>query len=252
MTPVDRSVPQLVRLQSQLKAAQSVSQVFFQGKGISDLIEIALKVALEVSDAQAGSVVLASPPGQDQIFFEYTSGHKIDPGDRAAAWALFQSGKPILVQDLNSDPRHLTWLGDLNRFNTRDLIAVPLKRGDGQPFGILEIRNKRHGTLDEADLRILTVISAFVAMACEVDRFSKEEEAIAQRLGSVRMDLCTHLTPVIMGVEIIECDLNDLFNRLPEVDREEAEKIYDRSIDVLRMIRQASQGIQGLLADYRR
>jgi GAF domain-containing protein len=91
----------------------------------------------------------------------------IIPSDSSLAGAVFTSGEPLVVTDVKQDARHYPGVDDITGYQTRDLIALPLKRWEGKPIGVMELLNKREGRLDQEDLSILAIISAFTAIAIE-------------------------------------------------------------------------------------
>ena len=136
--PTPENPHQLVRLQRQLEAAQKVSEALFQRLTLQELVEEALSVALEVADAEGGSVLLANPDSQE-FTFHYSVGHGVMPGTsfplRAGiAGEVFRSGKPELIRDAKCDSRHFRGIDALHGFITRDLIAVPLKHTRTQRY----------------------------------------------------------------------------------------------------------------------
>jgi len=74
------------------------------------------------------------------------------------------------VSDAQKDPRYLADIDLLCGSVTRDIITIPLKMWEGDPIGVIQVMNKRHGQLDEHDVRILTITSALSAMAIEQAR----------------------------------------------------------------------------------
>jgi len=71
---------------------------------------------------------------------------------------------------------------------TRDMITIPLKKWEGDPIGVVQVMNKRHGQLDEQDVRILTIICALSAMAIEQARLfehTKRAELAQERIRTL-------------------------------------------------------------------
>lgn len=246
-SPADNA--QLLRLQRQLAAAQRVSQTLFQQHMLSDLIEKALGVALEVSDAESGSIILANPESQ-QLVFQHTVGHQV-PSGTAWPWkdgiagAVYHSGKPELIPEVKHDTRHFTGIGALDGYITRDIIAVPLKQWKGAPIGVLEILNKRTGRLDEEDLLILTVIAAFTAIAIEQARLFEEAKLaeVARLAGDISHDIKNLLQPITCGAGLLREEIHDLLGRVPDHDslrtqksRELCEEVIDMLFDDARRI----------------
>ena len=74
------------------------------------------------------------------------------------------------MSDAQKDPRHLAEIDLMCGSVTRDMITIPLKKWEGDPIGVVQVMNKRHGQLDEQDVGILTIICALSAMAIEQAR----------------------------------------------------------------------------------
>ena len=161
---------QLVRRERELEAARRISLTLFQHIEVGDLVEKALSTALEVVGAEAGSVLLASPDTK-QLVFSYSIGASpvqfgtTIPWDQGIAGSIFQSGEPELITDVSTDPRHLSSIDLHTGYKTRELIAIPLKKWEGEPIGVMEVLNKREGRLNTDDIAILTIISAFTAIS---------------------------------------------------------------------------------------
>ena len=240
----------ILRLQRQLDAVQRISQALFQHHTLDEIVETAMGVALEVSDTEAGAVLLARPESQ-QLVFHYSIGHRVAPGTampwtKGIAGAVFQSGKPEVIPDTKLDPRHFPAIGAIDGFVTRDLIALPLKKWEGDPIGVLEVLNKRRGRLDHDDLHILTVVSSFTALAIEQHRLIKEAKLaeIGRLVGEISHDVNNMLTPVVLGAPDMEKTLKVMLSRFPEADLKSAELARDECADFFQMLRHCFRRIQ--------
>ena len=68
------------------------------------------------------------------------------------------------------------------------MITLPLRRWGGEPIGVLNVLNKRDGQLNEQDLGLLTIISAFAALAIQqAKQFedAKKAEVVTDRKSVV-------------------------------------------------------------------
>jgi signal transduction histidine kinase len=250
MSSVSSTHPQISRLQRQLEATRCISQALFQRKNLDDIVHTALRVALDVCDAEAGSVLLYDPESR-QLVFKYTVGHRVVagtvvPADKGIAAAVFRSRQAEVIADVTKDPRHFRVIQDLDGYTTRDLVAVPLQEWDGDPLGVLEILNKRNGSLDEEDLLVLTVIAAFTAIAIEQTRLFQEAKLgeIVRLLGDIGHDLKNMLTPIVMGTALMDQDLKEFFRNLPAIDPQKAKETPELCATVLDMVRTSSRRIQ--------
>ncbi|HBP89534.1 MAG TPA: hypothetical protein DD706_17740, partial [Nitrospiraceae bacterium] len=60
---------QLERKERELEAARKISVALFQHLSVEDVVEQGLKIALEVVNCQAGSVLLANPETKSLVFY---------------------------------------------------------------------------------------------------------------------------------------------------------------------------------------
>ena len=58
----------------------------------------------------------------------------------------------VVSGDVQHDSRHFGKIDEASGFTTVDMIALPLKRWEGEPIGVLEVLNKRQGHLDNQDV----------------------------------------------------------------------------------------------------
>ena len=79
------------------------------------------------------------------------------------------------------------------------MITVPLRRWRGEPIGVLDVLNKREGPFTNHDLGLLTIISAFAALAIQqAKQFEDAKKAeVVTLLGDIGHDLKNLLTPVL-------------------------------------------------------
>ena len=159
----------------ELAAARRISGALSQRMKLQDLIEQALRTTLDVLNAENGSLLLADVD-REQLVFCHSIGDKpvphgtVFPWTQGIAGAVFHSRKAEIVSDAQKDPRHLAEIDLLCGSVTRDMITIPLKKWEGDPIGVVQVMNKRHGQLDEQDVRILTITCALSAMAIEQAR----------------------------------------------------------------------------------
>ena len=172
----------------ELAATQRVSEALSQRMKLQELIEHALRTTLDVLNAENGSILLADAH-REQLVFQHSIGDRPVPHGTAISWtrgiagAVFHSCKGEVVSDAQKDPRYLADIDLLCGSVTHDMVTVPLKKWHGDPIGVVQVMNKRHGQLDAQDARILTVICALFAMAIEQARlFEHTEDAeVAQQ-----------------------------------------------------------------------
>ena len=123
----------LLRCEREFEAAVRITNALFEHLAFDELVVKALQIAIEVANAECGSILLADPPSK-QLIFHHSIGASSVPSGTAISWneglagTVFQSGDPIVIADAQKDPRHLETIAQLTGYRTRDLITLPLKR----------------------------------------------------------------------------------------------------------------------------
>ena len=216
---------ELLHYKTQLAAVERISQALFQSIDLDELVETTLHIALEEVGAEAGSILLADPE-KEELIFQYSIGDKPVPRGTAIAWdkgisgSVFQSGEARITNQVNQDATHLHSIDQTTGFVTRDMITLPLRRWGGAPIGVLNVLNKRTGQLNEQDLGLLTIISAFAALAIQqAKQFEDAKKAeVVTLLGNIGHDLKNLLTPVCTGMELLRDGVNELFGEMSSAE----------------------------------
>ncbi|MBI5624330.1 MAG: GAF domain-containing protein [Elusimicrobia bacterium] len=85
------------------------------------------------------------------------------PLGRGIAGFVAKTGNAINIRDAYRDPRFNQDLDRITGYQTKNVLAVPLKGRDGKSLGVFEVLNKNKGSFNEEDegfLRILATIAA--------------------------------------------------------------------------------------------
>lgn len=235
----------------ELEAARRISEALSQHLGTEELVVKALETALQVVNAESGSILLADPETQQLVFRHSVGASPVQPGtgipwDKGIAGAVFQSGEPMVVGDVTQDRRHLPDIDRLTQHVTRDMIALPLKRWEGQPIGVLEVLNKTQGRLGEDDVALLTVVSAIAASSIEQARLYHEAKLaeVVRLLGDISHDIKNLVMPVCTGAELMDAELKEVFEGLPEPERTKAGASYKLCKEVMTMFGTSTRRIQ--------
>ena len=242
---------QLDRKERELEAARRISEALFQHLGVEELVEQGLKMALEVVDCQAGCVLLANPETKELVFYHVIGDRPPNPGmafpwTQGIAGTVFATGDPIVIKDAKEDQRHLGEIDQITGFHTQDMIAIPLKRWEGDPIGVLEVMNKRNGRLDQDDVGILTIIGAFTALSIEQARLFQEAKLaeVARILGNIGHDVKNMLMPVLCGTALLKDEINEVFADLPNIDPIKGRTSHGLCMEVIEMVTNNARRIQ--------
>jgi len=240
------------RLEQEVEAARRISQALFQRLRVDDIVKQALGVALDVVNARNGSVLLANSDTKELVFY-HTIGENPVPSGTAIPWnkgiagQVFQNAEAMVIEDVKKDPRHFEDIDIMTGFTTHDLIAIPLKRWEGDPVGVMEVMNKRNGRLEMNDVSILTIISATTAIAVEESRLFDELKMaeLGCMVGDIGHDIKNMLTPVANGTWLLKSELDDLFaNYSQTVKTEKGKSSQNLCYEILEMVERNTRRIQ--------
>ncbi len=205
----------------ELLAVRQICLALFQHVNLNRLVETTLTTALEVVNADAGSVLLADVKAQTLVF-HHVIGEKAEllrgssiPWKAGIAGAVFTSGQPEIIPDAKKDPRHFAQVDESSGYKTRDMIVMPLKRWSGKTMGVLTVLNKRNGNLNEDDVAVLTIVAALSAEMIEQNRLYQDAKLaeVVCLLGDASHDLKNMLQPIVFGTKLLHDECRELLER---------------------------------------
>lgn len=144
----------------------------------------AMEACVELLDCETGSLYLIDEE-KGELYFEVALGDKGDLvkeirlkiGEGVAGWVA-QEGKSDLVPDTASDPRWASKVDEKSKFQTRNMVTVPVK-AKGKTIGVLQAINKLRGKrFNKGDLFLLESLADTVAIALENARLYEEQKVM--------------------------------------------------------------------------
>jgi diguanylate cyclase (GGDEF)-like protein len=116
---------------------------------------------------------IAVSPASDQL-----KDIRVQRGEGIAGWVALH-GEPVLISNVTEDPRFAPKVDQAVSFTTRSIVCVPVK-SKNRILGVVELVNSlEEGEFDEADLKILSTIADYAAIAIENARyFQKVKELV--------------------------------------------------------------------------
>ena len=247
----------LARRELELAAALRMSEVFSQEIKLQDLLEQSLHIALDVVNAENGSVLLADTDNRTLVFY-HSIGEKPVQAGTAVPWyegiagTVYRTGVPEIVPDAQADRRHFKQVDEATGSITHDMITMPLKRWEGEPIGVIQVMNKRGGTfLDRNDMAILTIISALIAVAIEHTRLVEAAKfaEVAKLMGDITHDIKNLLMPIVCGAGILQSEINELLDHLPDIEIKRAKASRELCNEVIVMLKDDAQRIHDRVAE---
>jgi GAF domain-containing protein len=161
---------------------------------LPELMSAVMQTATELLDAETSSLLLLDEANHELTFVAATgeSGEAVMeqrvPSDKGIAGWVLQKGEPTIVEDVPSDPRFYAAIDRGSGFQTRSILAVPLKVRD-RTIGVVEVINKRRRALFSArDQELATALAAQAAGAIENARlYQKLADALVESRMSYRL-----------------------------------------------------------------
>ena len=187
-----------------------IAQVSASAVEPEDLLEGVLARAMRAVGAEAGSILLGEEESGDLHFCCAVGGDPerlkrvtVHPGQGICGYVA-QHKEPLVVNDVNKDPRHSQAIADSVGYHPHSVLCVPLALDDGS--GALELLNKGQGkaAFTDDDLKLASMIAGHVSTAIKLSRARREREhehrlaVIGQLLSGVVHDLRGPMT-VIKG-----------------------------------------------------
>jgi HD-GYP domain-containing protein (c-di-GMP phosphodiesterase class II) len=152
-----------------------------------DILHMIIDFACQLLNAEAGSLFLVDDETGEPVLHvanNVTGSNLVGvrvPAGKGVIGYVVRTGETVLVADTRQDARHYTQVDQASGFETRSILAVPLKArtvvlgGEGgvtqeHIIGGLEALNKRQGTFDSEDARLLETFANQTATVLEIAR----------------------------------------------------------------------------------
>jgi signal transduction histidine kinase len=156
-----------------------------------------IAAAGELTDSETASILILDESKEQLRFLALPWFHrdrlksiKVPLQTSIAGWA-FESGKPAIIHDTATEPRHFKGADQAADFITLSLMAIPIIF-QGEKLGVFEVVNKSgNAHYTEEDLTILETLAAHAAISIQnsrlLDEVKKSQEQMA-RLDLMKSD----------------------------------------------------------------
>jgi GAF domain-containing protein len=183
---------------AELAALSQIGMLLASPGELMDTLNAIIRQVNALFQVEAASLMLVE---DGRLYFKVAAGTHIDEikpyamemGQGIAGWAV-QHNQTVRVNDVTSDPRHYSGIDDTIDFETRSLIAVPMRiakrpdkapriRGTEKVIGVIEILNRLDGRpFTRRDEILIEFIASSAAVVIENVRLFNE---LQHRLAEV-------------------------------------------------------------------
>ncbi len=139
---------------------------------LDELLGEIMSSATELTGAETSSLLLLDEEA-GELTVEIATGapgeavmrQQVPAGQGIAGWVV-ENGESAVVDDPKSDSRFYGDIDEKTGFETRSILAVPMKTKE-RTIGVIEVINKRDGSFDERDEKLATALASHAAIAVE-------------------------------------------------------------------------------------
>jgi diguanylate cyclase (GGDEF)-like protein len=169
----------------QLMTCLEIGKALTSTFNMDQILVMVLNLISELIRAKNWTLFLLDPVTRE-LYFEVVVGLdkdmltdvRIKLGEGIAG-SVALTGEPILVPDVNQDPRFCQRVDDITGFVTRSIICLPLKI-QGSVLGVVEIINPEDAVLfQHRSMMVLSIIADYLAIAIENSRNYRKISALA-------------------------------------------------------------------------
>lgn len=156
---------------------------------LDELLRLITATASELLECEAASILLYDEKNP-RLYFAASTGS--DPAqlaeipvpiDSSVAGTIFRTNRPLILSNVEQDPRHYALVSNHIKFKVKSLLGVPMPIKE-RTMGVLEAVNKKVGDFTEGDAVILSVMAAHAAIAINNARLFRTTQ---QALEKVRV-----------------------------------------------------------------
>jgi GAF domain-containing protein len=160
---------------------------------LDELLQQVMASAAELLDAETSSLMLVDEASGDLNITTATgeSGEQVTrrqvPAHRGIAGWVVDNNEAAVIDSPKDDPRFYPVMDQAIRFETRNMVAVPLRVRD-ETIGAVEVINKREGAFTSKDAELAQALANQAAIAIDNARlYAKLADAVVTSRLSYRL-----------------------------------------------------------------
>ena len=230
---IDLIKREVSKMQKKSADLLEVGRSLFVAHDLSAMVQLIMKRAKDLLEADRCTLFLIDHD-HNEIYSNFAD-NVVEirvPIGVGIAGAVAQTGEMIVIQNAYEDSRFNREMDEITGYVTRSILAVPIKRSNGELMGVVQMINKRNHdgqiakpvpgcTFDSNDIELLNKLSSQAGVALENNESmsavmraqskSKELFEVAQALNSQREMSQLFTTITDRAKELLHVDRCTLF-----------------------------------------
>jgi|GEM_PF-904223 len=207
-----RLYQEIQRRLEELTFLNRVGRTVASSLDLGQILTMVMEEATLMLGVEVASILLLDEESAELVFeaavgprSEGMKGLRMSLGQGIAGWAT-QEGQPLLVPNVEEDPRFYPGIDEATGFVTRSVLAVPLEV-KGKVIGVIEALNKAEGEFSQADVTLLSSMAQTAAIAIEnAQLFAETQRGLEEMaaLYDVSLDITARLEMPELLKSIVE------------------------------------------------
>jgi len=183
-------------LHSLIEASKAINSTL----DLDELLEIILRIALENTNAGAGTIYLVDRE-KGEVWSRISDKDERNeirlPIGQGIAGFVAKTGEIVNIENAMEHPRFTGNFDKLTGFHTKSMLCMPMRNEDEQIIGVFQIMNKRGGVFGEEDEEFLSGLSIHATLAIRQAALHKEslEKRALEHEMNVAREIQENLLP---------------------------------------------------------
>ena len=196
-----RLYEQVQRRVDELVFLEHVGRTVTSSLDLEQILATVMEKTALVLKAEACSILLLDKESKELVF-RAAAGPRSDkvkglrmPLGQGIAGQVIQQGRPLLAHNVKDDPHFYPDIDASTGFITRSVLAVPLEVKE-KAIGVIEAMNKATGNFGQTDVKLLSSIARWAAIAIENVQLMEQasETQILRELDRLRSELIANVS----------------------------------------------------------